>query len=113
MRTTKIILLLAIVAIPFLNSCKKEDPLTNAQKIGAELNQFIKDHNIKYLIAYKYYGSSSTYDYYYTSSFGVEDSFFRVDKVKFSLENLSSYYSDYGYYTDSNYQVACLHLEFN
>lgn len=110
MKTTKIILLFAIVAIPLLQSCKKEEYLTNAEKIGIELNKFIIDNNLRYVEVKKFY-SIDTYDYRFSSVFKIEGSFIKVDDNRYSLENLSKYYIASTY--NGQTTVNCLFLYFN
>jgi len=110
MKTTKIILLLAIVAIPLLQSCKKEDYLTNAEQIGKELNDVINTNKIKCVKAQKYY-SADTYDYNVSSEYKIEGSFIKVGSERYSLEYLSKYYVGLTYYQEND--VVCLFLIFN
>jgi hypothetical protein len=110
MKTTKIILLLAIIAIPLLQSCKKEDYLTNAEKIGIELDKFINEHSIQGVEARKYY-TNSIYDYNFSTTFKIEGSFIKVGESRYSLENLSRYYTESRYIGQTT--GICLYLHFN
>ena len=110
MKLARIILLLVFITGPILQSCQKDEPLTNGEKKGIELKKFITDNKLRYIEAINYYNSTYS-NSALSANYKIEGSFIMVGEYWFSLDKLSMYYITS--VTIGTTPTNCLYLVFN
>lgn len=100
MKYLRILVLCAIVAMPTIQSCNKDDYNTSAEQKGAELKKFVAEKSIKTASALTYDFSNSAWRYEIGGKFEISGSFIHVESNYYSLDKLlkySSLYTDNGW----------------